>query len=153
MGLFDVCGGSELRQTRAMTPLTLTEEQREFRGVVRQFAEDKLGPRAAHTDESGEFDWEAFKGLVALELPALGMPAEYGGSGADLVTQAIVAEELARVDASVSLMFLISKLGMLPVMNFGSEEMKRSTSRGSPAARARRPTGCRRPTPVRTSPR
>ena len=40
------------------------------------------------------------------------------------MTQAIVAEELARVDASASLMFLISKLGMLPVINFGSEALK-----------------------------
>ena len=117
-------GGPGCDRLGGMTPLTLTEEQREFRRVVRQFAEDKLGPRAARTDEIGEFDWEAFKGLVALDLPSLGMPVEYGGAGADLVTQAIVAEELARVDASVSLMFLISKLGMLPVMNFGSEEMK-----------------------------
>jgi alkylation response protein AidB-like acyl-CoA dehydrogenase len=109
-----------------MTPLTLTEEQREFRRVVRQFAEDKLAPRAAQTDATAEFDWEVFKGLVALELTALGMPAEYGGSGADLVTQAIAAEELARADASASLMYLISKLGMLPVMNFASEELKQT---------------------------
>ena len=103
-----------------MTPLNLTEEQTEFRRVVRQFAEERIAPRAADVDEVGEFDWDTFKALVAMELPALGMPAEYGGTGADLVTQAIAAEELARVDASTSLMFLISKLGMLPVMNFGS---------------------------------
>jgi alkylation response protein AidB-like acyl-CoA dehydrogenase len=107
-----------------MTPLNLTEEQNEFRRVLRQFAEERIAPRAAHVDEVGEFDWDTFKAIVALELPALGMPAEYGGTGADLVTQAIAAEELARVDASASLMFLISKLGMLPVMNFGSEEIK-----------------------------
>ena len=65
-----------------------------------------------------------FKALVEMELPSLGVPEAYGGAGADLVTQAIAAEELARADASVSLMLLISKLGMLPVMNFGSEAMK-----------------------------
>jgi alkylation response protein AidB-like acyl-CoA dehydrogenase len=107
-----------------MTPLNLTDEQREFRRVLRQFAEEKVAPRAARTDETGEYDWEVFKALVAMELPALGIPAEYGGSGADLVTQAIAAEELARVDASASLMVLISKLGMLPVMNFASDELK-----------------------------
>jgi alkylation response protein AidB-like acyl-CoA dehydrogenase len=107
-----------------MTPLLLSDEQHEFRRVVRQFAEERIAPRAAATDESGEFDWQVFKALVSLELPALGVPAEFGGSGADLVTQAIAAEELARVDASASLMFLISKLGMLPVMNFASEELK-----------------------------
>jgi alkylation response protein AidB-like acyl-CoA dehydrogenase len=60
-----------------------------------------------------------------MELTALQLPAEYGGSGADLVTQAIAAEEIARVCASTSLTYLISKLGMLPVINFGTEELKR----------------------------
>ncbi|MGD9703204.1 MAG: acyl-CoA dehydrogenase family protein [Acidimicrobiia bacterium] len=105
-------------------PMTLTEEQREFRAVVRQFAEDKLAPLAADADEREEYSWPSFEALKAMELTALSFPVEYGGSGADLVTQAIVAEELARVDASASLMFLISKLGMLPVINFGSDELK-----------------------------
>ena len=104
--------------------MTLTEEQREFRAVVRQFAEDKLAPLAAEADEREEYSWPTFEALKAMELTALSFPVEYGGSGADLVTQAIVAEELARVDASASLMFLISKLGMLPVLNFGTEELR-----------------------------
>ena len=41
------------------------------------------------------------------------------------MTQAIMAEEVARGCASTSVTMLISKLGMLPVMNFGSEELKR----------------------------
>jgi len=106
--------------------MTLTEEQHEFRTVLRQFCDERIAPRAARTDATGEYDWEAFKLLVSMELPALGIPADYGGTGADLVTQAIATEELARACASTSLMFLISKLGMLPVMNFGSEELKQT---------------------------
>jgi alkylation response protein AidB-like acyl-CoA dehydrogenase len=105
-------------------PITLTEEQHEFRAVVRRFAEDKLAPRAAATDEKAEYDWEAFTALVAADLTSLQYPEAYGGQGASLVTQAIAAEELARVCATTSLMFLISKLGMLPVINFGSEQLK-----------------------------
>ena len=105
-------------------PITLTDEQREFRAVVRQFATDKIAPLAADADRESEYSWPAFEALKAMELTALSYPVEYGGSGASLVDQAIVAEELARVDASTSLMFLISKLGMLPVLNFGSEEIK-----------------------------
>lgn len=105
--------------------MNLSDEQHEFRRVLRQFCEDKVAPRAAATDEKAEFDWDVFKALCSMELPALQMPAAYGGAGADLVTQAIAAEELARACASTSLMFLISKLGMLPVINFASEEIKR----------------------------
>src|SRR5262249_11795716 len=107
-----------------MQPMTLSDEQREFRRVLRQFCEERVAPYAAEADEREEYSWDTFKALQAMDLTALQMPAEYGGPRADPVTQAIAAEELARVDASACLMYLISKLGMLPVINFGSEEMK-----------------------------
>ena len=87
-----------------------------------------------------------------MELTSLSYPEEYGGAGADLVTQAIVAEELARVDASASLIFLISKLGMLPVLNFGRTTSRPGTSPASRPARARPATACPRPTPAPTWP-
>ena len=106
-------------------PIALTDEQREFRDVVRQFAADKIAPLAADTDRNAEYSWPAFEALRSMELTALSYPEEYGGSGASLVDQAIVVEEIAAACASTSLMLLISKLGMLPVLNFGSEETKR----------------------------
>ena len=54
----------------------------------------------------------------------MGIPAQYGGAGADHVTQVIAIEELARVCASTSLTVLISKLAMTPVICWGSEELK-----------------------------
>jgi alkylation response protein AidB-like acyl-CoA dehydrogenase len=59
-----------------------------------------------------------------MEVPALGIPADYGGAGADHVTQAIMVEELARVCASTCLTIIISRLGMIPVMQWGSDELK-----------------------------
>jgi len=107
-------------------PITLTDTQREFREVLRRFAEDKIAPHAAEMDRTGEYSWEAFEALRSMELTALSYPEQYGGSGASLVDQAIAAEELSRVCTATSLMFLISKLGMLPVINFGSEELKQT---------------------------
>ena len=97
-----------------MQPITLTEEQHEFRRVLRQFCDEKIAPLAASNDARAEYSWETFRALQSLELTALQLPAEYGGAGADLVTQALAVEELARADASASLTFLISKLGMTP---------------------------------------
>jgi alkylation response protein AidB-like acyl-CoA dehydrogenase len=108
-----------------MTAFSLTEEQQQFRTVLRQFCEEKLAPRAAEVDRRAEFPWESFKDCVAMELPALGVPAAYGGAGADHVTQAVMVEEVARVCASTSLSLLISKLGMIPVIEWGSEELRR----------------------------
>jgi alkylation response protein AidB-like acyl-CoA dehydrogenase len=103
----------------------LTPEQRQFQQMLRSFVDEKIAPHAAAYDQSQEYPWECFKACKDLELPALGIPEAYGGVGADNVTQAIMAEEVARGCASTSVTMLISKLGMLPVMNFGSEELKR----------------------------
>ena len=92
---------------------------------MRQFSEKRIAPYAAAVDRDAVFPQASFDACVELELPSLGFPTEYGGAGADLVTQAIMAEELARVCASTSLTMLISKLGMLPVMNWASEDLKR----------------------------
>ncbi len=102
----------------------LTEEQKQFQAVMRDFAESKIAPRAEAVDREGKFSWDNFKDCVAMELPSLGIPAAYGGSGADHVTQAIMAEELARVCASTSLAMLISKLGSIPIIYWGSEFLK-----------------------------
>ena len=104
--------------------MTLTDEQRQLRAVVRQFAKDKIAPQAAETDRNGTYNWQAFEALKSMELTGLSYPVEYGGAGASLVDQAIVAEEISAACAATSLMFLISKLAMLPVLNFGSEELK-----------------------------
>ena len=108
------------------TPQTLTptDEQVEFRRVLRQFAEEQISPRAAEVDRTATYSWENFEAMKAMELTSLSYPVEHGGAGASTVDQAIVAEELARVCVSTSLTFLISKLDMLPVINFGSHELK-----------------------------
>jgi alkylation response protein AidB-like acyl-CoA dehydrogenase len=103
----------------------LSDTHRQFRDTMRQFSEKRIAPFAAAVDRDAVFPQASFDACLELELPSLGVPVEYGGAGADLVTQAIMAEELARVCASTSLTMLISKLGMLPVMNWASEDLKR----------------------------
>jgi alkylation response protein AidB-like acyl-CoA dehydrogenase len=104
----------------------LTDVQRDFRQTMRAFCEEKVLPHAAEVDRAAEYPWASFEACKEMELPALGIPEAYGGAGADHVTQAIAVEELARVCGSTSLTILISKLGMIPIMNWGSEELKRA---------------------------
>jgi alkylation response protein AidB-like acyl-CoA dehydrogenase len=104
----------------------LTDEQRSFRDVLHSFVDERVAPHAARYDREQLFPQDSFDACVEMELPSLGVPEAYGGAGADMVTQAIMAEELARGCASTSVTLLISKLGMLPIMNFASEEIKRA---------------------------
>ncbi|HZT66075.1 MAG TPA: acyl-CoA dehydrogenase family protein [Acidimicrobiales bacterium] len=105
--------------------MTLSDDQLEFRQALRQFCDDKIAPRAAEVDRSGGFPWDSYRDCVAMGLTGLGLPEEYGGAGADHVTQAIMVEEVARACGSTSLAMLISKLGMIPVMLWGSDELKK----------------------------
>jgi alkylation response protein AidB-like acyl-CoA dehydrogenase len=104
--------------------MTLSAEQREFRTVLRQFAEERIAPRAAEIDLTGEYSWDNFKDLLSMDLPGLGIPEAYGGAGADNVTQAIMVEELARVCGTTSLVMVINGLSTKPIINWGSDELK-----------------------------
>jgi alkylation response protein AidB-like acyl-CoA dehydrogenase len=105
---------------------TLSDTHREFRASLRKFAEDRVAPNAAAADRDSVYPQASFDACRELELPALGIPEAYGGAGADMVTQAIMAEEIARVCASTAVTLLISKLGMLPVMNWADEDLKQA---------------------------
>jgi alkylation response protein AidB-like acyl-CoA dehydrogenase len=107
-----------------MQAMTLSAEQREFRTVLRQFAEERIAPRAAEIDLTGEYSWDNFKDLLSMDLPGLGIPEAYGGAGADNVTQAIMVEELARVCGTTSLVMVINGLSTKPIINWGSDELK-----------------------------
>ncbi len=56
---------------------------------------------------------------------AVHIPEEYGGQGADSVATCIVIEEVARVDASASLIPAVNKLGTMGLILRGSEELKK----------------------------
>ncbi len=103
---------------------TLADTHKQFRSAVRQMCEERIAPHAAAVDRDAAFPWDGFKASVEMELPTLGIPVKYGGAGADHVTQAIMVEELARVCASTSVTMLISKLGMMPIFNWGSEYLR-----------------------------
>ncbi|MEU7378433.1 acyl-CoA dehydrogenase [Streptomyces sp. NPDC088337] len=102
-----------------------SEEHGMLRDAVRSLAEAKIAPYAAVVDEEARFPQEALEALVANDLHAVHVPEEYGGAGADALATVVVIEEVARVCASSSLIPAVNKLGSLPVMLSGSEELKK----------------------------
>ena len=103
----------------------LAEEHVMLRDSVRQLAEDKIAPRAAEIDETGEFPWDVYEALRKADLHAVHIPEDYGGAGADSIATAIVIEEVARVCAASSLIPAVNKLGTVPLLLSASEELKR----------------------------
>jgi alkylation response protein AidB-like acyl-CoA dehydrogenase len=103
----------------------LPEEHRMLRAAVRELADDRIAPRAAEVDETGEFPFDVLDALVRAGFHAVHIPEEYGGAGADAVATAIVIEEVARVCASSSLIPAVNKLGTMPLLLAASEELKK----------------------------
>jgi alkylation response protein AidB-like acyl-CoA dehydrogenase len=102
----------------------LTEEHQAIREAVRELCDARVAPNAAEADETAEFPKASYDALRATDFHAPHIPVEYGGAGADALATAIVIEEVARACAATSLIPAVNKLGTMPLLLAGSEELK-----------------------------
>ena len=98
--------------------------QRILDGVER-FVRERVAPRAAEIDETGEFPRDLWDAAAELGLFGLGIPEEYGGLGRDLVTPLLISERIARVSAAFALTFNNSTDSVVPIVQAGSARVKR----------------------------
>jgi alkylation response protein AidB-like acyl-CoA dehydrogenase len=103
----------------------LTDEQLLLRDTLRELADERIAPRAAEIDRTGEFPEDIRQLLAQYDVLALPFPTEYGGVGADLLTQCIAIEQIARACVTSSLILTVQGLGSLSILLAGSEEQKR----------------------------
>jgi alkylation response protein AidB-like acyl-CoA dehydrogenase len=101
-----------------------TAEHDELRAVVRELAAEQIAPRAAAIDETAEFPQDLRELLAKQDLLGTCFDEEHGGTALDTVAQTILVEEIARADATTSLIPIVQKLGALPIMTAGSKEQK-----------------------------
>lgn len=73
----------------------LTEEQKDLKEILHKYATEVLAPRAVEIDKNNRFPKETIKELAEQDLMGIAYPEEYGGAGADSVTEAIAVEEIA----------------------------------------------------------
>ncbi|WP_243787665.1 acyl-CoA dehydrogenase [Saccharopolyspora gloriosae] len=103
----------------------LADEHDALREAVRALAEKEIAPHAAEVDEQERYPQEALDALVKAGFAAVHVPEAYGGEGADSIATCIVIEEVARVCASSSLIPAVNKLGTMPIILSGSEDLKK----------------------------
>ena len=102
----------------------LTEEQKMFQSMVRDFVYNEVAPYAATWDETEEFPSDVISKMAALGLCGLHLPEEYGGSGDDQMF-VLACEELARGSAGLSSIYSQTvSLASTPIVMFGNEEQK-----------------------------
>jgi alkylation response protein AidB-like acyl-CoA dehydrogenase len=101
-----------------------TAEHDELRAMVRELADERIAPRAAEIDERAEFPWDLKELLAQQDLLGTCFEERHGGTALDTIGQSILVEEIARADATTSLIPIVQKLGALPILLAGSEEQK-----------------------------
>ena len=105
--------------------MILDEKHKEFRKMVKEFADKEVAPRAKELDVNSELPWDLIKRMAELELFALFVPKEYGGAGFDVLSYAIAVEEIGRVCGSTGIFLAAhSSLGVYPLFCDGTEEQK-----------------------------
>ena len=104
---------------------TLTEEQQELQHLVRDFARERVAPRAEGMNERREFPTELVLEMGKMGLFGLPFPEEVGGSGGDYLSLCLAIEELGRVDQSLGITLEAAiGLGAMPIYKFGTEEQQ-----------------------------
>jgi alkylation response protein AidB-like acyl-CoA dehydrogenase len=101
-----------------------TAEHDELRAVVRELATERIAPRAAEIDERAEFPHDLKDLLAQQDLLGTCFEERHGGTNLDTVAQCILVEEIARADATTSLIPIVQKLGALPILLAGNDEQK-----------------------------
>jgi alkylation response protein AidB-like acyl-CoA dehydrogenase len=104
--------------------IRLSDEQRALRDAVRQLADERIAPRAAAIDASGEFPWDVVELLAAQDVLALPYPVAHGGLGGDLLTVCVAVEQISRVCATSGLILVVQELGSLPLLLAGTPEQQ-----------------------------
>ncbi|MEO7294826.1 MAG: acyl-CoA dehydrogenase family protein [Candidatus Limnocylindria bacterium] len=101
-----------------------TADHDELRAVVRELAEERIAPRAAQIDEMAAFPNDLRELLAKQDLLGTCFEEKHGGTALDTIAQCILVEEIARADATTSLIPIVQKLGALPIMQAGTDEQK-----------------------------
>lgn len=115
-----------LEQVVAQPLTVLSEEERLFASSVREFAEAEIKPFVREMDEKQKMRPEIIQKCFELGLMGIEPGDEYGGSGGSFFMACLAIEELARVDASISVMVDVNNtLTINAFMNYGNEALKK----------------------------
>lgn len=104
----------------------LTEEQELIRKNIREFCMKHVDPIAAEIDEKEIHPADLFKKLAEGGWMGIPIPTQWGGSGSDYLTNAIVVEELSRSCSSTGFTVSIHVgIACMLINLFGNEEQKK----------------------------
>lgn len=114
-----------MKQMRTAAHSLLTTEELEFQDTVQKFMQKEVAPLVTQMESEGRPPASLLRRMGREGLLGTYIPEEYGGSGASLMTRAIVAEETARTNAGLdATIFVNISLVAKHFLKYGTQEQK-----------------------------
>jgi len=132
-------------------------ELADLRDMIRRLAQERIAPRAAEIDRTGQYPHDIRALLAEHDVLALPFDEQYGGTGTGTLMLQMAVEEIAKACASSALILMLQELGTLPIQLFGSDEQKErflprcASGEWSPAFALSEPEAGSDPAALRTS--
>src|SRR5438445_7217591 len=109
----------------SMAVIHASEDERALIDAIHEIAVERVAPRAAEIDHTGEFPWDMKELLAQQDILAMPFPEEYDGLGSTELAVIMAIEELSRHCATTGLILAVQQLGAMPILLAGNEEQKR----------------------------
>ena len=100
------------------------DDEQELIAAIHELAVERVAPRAAEIDHTGQFPWDMQELLAQQDILAMPFPTEYGGLGSTELAVVMAVEELSRYCATTGLLLAVHQLGAMPILLAGNEEQK-----------------------------
>src|SRR3954451_10327194 len=85
----------------------IPKELKDFRDTIRQIVQERVAPRAAEIDATGDYPWDLRKLLGEQDLLVLPFAEEYAATGTGTVMLQMAVEEIAKASASAALILMV----------------------------------------------
>jgi len=107
--------------------LDLTDEQLAIQETVREFVDRRIMPVAQENDINHHLDMGIIEGMAELGLLGPVIPTEWGGSGLDFVSEALICEEIERGESAFRTLISVHVgLNSLSLLKFGDDWQKQT---------------------------
>jgi alkylation response protein AidB-like acyl-CoA dehydrogenase len=105
--------------------VAFSDEERMLIESVRTLARERIAPRAAHHDRTGEFPWENVKAINALGLNAMFIPEGYGGAPLSYAAYLECVREISKACAATGVIWATNFHAIKPLIDFGTDAQRR----------------------------
>lgn len=102
----------------------LPEDVKMLQDLAMDFSRKEILPQAEYYDESDEWPWQIFHKAREVGLINVNIPEEYGGLGASILEECVIAEAMAYGCSGIQTALMLNQLAVLPLLLAGTAEQK-----------------------------